>query len=106
VVPKKAEITVIKNKENELVPTRVQSGWQVCIDYKKLNSGIRKDHFPLPFRLAMLITVSLMATLATIKFRWTQKIRKRPLLLVPSVRLPIAVCLLVYAMHLLLFNGV
>jgi hypothetical protein len=48
-VPKKAGITVIKNKENELVPTRVQSGWRVCIDYRKLNSATRKDHFPLPF---------------------------------------------------------
>jgi hypothetical protein len=49
VVPKKAGITVIKNKENELVPTRVLSGWRVCIDYRKLNSATRKDHFPLPF---------------------------------------------------------
>jgi hypothetical protein len=32
VVPKKVGITMIKNKENELVPTRVQSGWRVCID--------------------------------------------------------------------------
>jgi hypothetical protein len=49
VVPKKAWITVIKNKDNELIPTRVQSGWRVCIDYRKLNSVTRKDHFPLPF---------------------------------------------------------
>jgi hypothetical protein len=49
VVPKKAGITVIKNKENELVPTRVQSEWRVCIDYRKLNYATRKDHFPLPF---------------------------------------------------------
>jgi hypothetical protein len=46
VVPKKAGITVIKNKDNELVPTHVQSGWRVCIDYRKLNSVTRKDHFP------------------------------------------------------------
>jgi hypothetical protein len=49
VVPKKAGITVIKNKDNELVPTRVQSGWRVCIDYRKLNFVTRKDHFPLLF---------------------------------------------------------
>jgi hypothetical protein len=49
VVPKKAGITVIKNKDNELVPTRVQLVWRVCIDYRKLNSVTRKDHFPLPF---------------------------------------------------------
>ena len=49
VVPKKSGITVVKNKDDQLVPTRVQTGWRVCIDYYKLNAMIRKDHFPLPF---------------------------------------------------------
>ena len=49
VVPKKSGITVVANKNNELVPTRVQSGWRVCIDFQKLNAATRKDHFPLPF---------------------------------------------------------
>ncbi|KAK8990900.1 hypothetical protein V6N11_028856 [Hibiscus sabdariffa] len=49
VVPKKTRVTVIENSEGELVPTRVQNGWRVCIDYRKLNSLTRKDHFPLPF---------------------------------------------------------
>jgi len=49
VVPKRAGVTVVQNKEGELVPTRVQSGWRVCIDYRKLNTATRKDHFPLPF---------------------------------------------------------
>ncbi|KAK8508033.1 hypothetical protein V6N11_073541 [Hibiscus sabdariffa] len=49
VVPKKTGVTVVKNPEGELVPTRVQNGWRVCIDYRKLNSLTRKDHFPLPF---------------------------------------------------------
>jgi len=51
VVPKKFEVTVITNENNELVPTRVQTGRQVCIDYRKLNSMTRKDHFPLPFSI-------------------------------------------------------
>ena len=38
-----------ENKESELVLTRVQIGWRVCIDYRKLNAATRKDHFPLPF---------------------------------------------------------
>jgi hypothetical protein len=49
VVPKRAGLTIVKNQDNELVPTRIQSGWRVCIDYRKLNAATRKDHFPLPF---------------------------------------------------------
>ena len=48
-MPKKSGVTVVKNDDNELVPTKVQTGWRVCIDYRKLNSTTRKDHFPLPF---------------------------------------------------------
>ncbi|XP_073136960.1 uncharacterized protein [Henckelia pumila] len=42
-------MTVIKNANNELIPTRTVTGWWVCIDYRKLNDVTRKDHFPLPF---------------------------------------------------------
>ncbi|GJU32045.1 reverse transcriptase domain-containing protein [Tanacetum coccineum] len=48
-VPKKGGITVVTNKNNELVPIRTVTGWRVCIDYRKLNEAIAKDHFPLPF---------------------------------------------------------
>ncbi|CAN6695197.1 unnamed protein product [Malus baccata var. baccata] len=48
-VSKKSGVTVVANAENELVPTRIQTGWRVCIDYRKLNATTRKDHFPLPF---------------------------------------------------------
>nr|GEV24631.1 reverse transcriptase domain-containing protein [Tanacetum cinerariifolium] len=48
-VPKKGGMTDIKNDENKLVPTRLVTGWRVCIDYRKLNEGTRKDHFPIPF---------------------------------------------------------
>nr|GEY66717.1 reverse transcriptase domain-containing protein [Tanacetum cinerariifolium] len=53
-VPKKGGMTVIKNDENELVLTRLVTGWRVCIDYMKLNKTTRKDHFPLPFMDQML----------------------------------------------------
>ncbi|KAL2228571.1 UNVERIFIED_CONTAM: Retrovirus-related Pol polyprotein from transposon 17.6 [Sesamum indicum] len=49
VVPKKTGITVVENSFGNLIPTRVQNGWRVCIDYRKLNASTRKDHFPLPF---------------------------------------------------------
>ena len=48
-MPKKSGVTVVKNNDNELVPTKVQTGWWVLINYRKLNSTTRKDHFPLPF---------------------------------------------------------
>ena len=49
VVPKKGGFIVIRNEKNELIPTRTVTGWRVCIDYRKLNTTTRKDHFPLPF---------------------------------------------------------
>ncbi|GJU69919.1 reverse transcriptase domain-containing protein [Tanacetum coccineum] len=41
-------------EENELIPTRLVTGWRVCIDYRKLNEVTQKDHFPLPFMDQML----------------------------------------------------
>ena len=42
-------MTVVKNENNDLVPSRAVSEWLKCIDYRKLNKATRKDHFPLPF---------------------------------------------------------
>nr|GEU58257.1 reverse transcriptase domain-containing protein [Tanacetum cinerariifolium] len=53
-VPKKGGFTVVENEANELILTRLVTGWRVCIDYRKLNEATRKDHFPLPFMDQML----------------------------------------------------
>ncbi|CAM8948012.1 unnamed protein product [Rhodiola kirilowii] len=49
VVPKKGGLTIVRNEQNELIPTRTVTGWRMCIDYRKLNKATLKDHFHLPF---------------------------------------------------------
>ena len=49
VVPKKGGFSVIENEKNELIPIRTVTGRRVWIDYRKLNTATRKDHYPLPF---------------------------------------------------------
>jgi hypothetical protein len=49
VVPKKEGMIVVNNSKNELIPQRIVTGWRMCINYRKLNSATKKDHFPLPF---------------------------------------------------------
>ena len=48
-MPKKWGTIVVKNENNELLPTRRITGWRICIDYQKMNKMTIKDHFPLPF---------------------------------------------------------
>ena len=49
VVPKEGGFIVIRNEKNELISTRTMIRWRMCIDYIKLNTTTRKDHYPLPF---------------------------------------------------------
>nr|GEU37539.1 reverse transcriptase domain-containing protein [Tanacetum cinerariifolium] len=76
--PKKGGITIVENKNNELIPTWLVTGWRVCIDYRKLKDATRKDHFPLPFMDQM----------------------EKPLSPVPMEHLLIAECPLAFAMLL------
>ena len=61
VMSKRSRVTVVANEKNELVSTHVQTGWRVCIDYRKLNFMTRKDHFLLPFIDQMYICLPLHA---------------------------------------------
>ncbi|GJZ07382.1 reverse transcriptase domain-containing protein [Tanacetum coccineum] len=45
-VPKKGGMAVVKNDENDLIPTRLVTGWRVCIDYRKLNEATQMDLIP------------------------------------------------------------
>ncbi|KAJ9544780.1 hypothetical protein OSB04_024487 [Centaurea solstitialis] len=48
-VPKRGGTTVVNNEKNELIPTRIVTGWRICMHYRQLNLATKKDHFPLPF---------------------------------------------------------
>jgi hypothetical protein len=111
VVPKKSSITILENEKGELVPQRMTIGWRVCIDYLKLNSVTRKDHFPLPFidqileRLAGQSFNCFLDILDIIKCPLIRMIKKKLLSLVHMALLPIGGCPLACAMHLPPFKG-
>ncbi|GJR40295.1 reverse transcriptase domain-containing protein [Tanacetum coccineum] len=45
-VPKKGGITVVANEENELILTRLVTGWRVCIDYRKVFPNTNRSPRP------------------------------------------------------------
>ncbi|GJX39358.1 reverse transcriptase domain-containing protein [Tanacetum coccineum] len=55
VVPKKEGMTVVLNDNNELIPSRIVTGWRVCIDYRFFQIPIapedqEKTTFTCPYR--------------------------------------------------------
>nr|GEX29824.1 hypothetical protein [Tanacetum cinerariifolium] len=105
-IPKKGGFTVVENEENELIPTRLVSEWQICIDYRKLNEATPKDHFPLPFMDQMLERLAgneyyyfLDGFFGYFQIPIDPVIRRKQRLPVHTTRLPIDACPSVCAMH-------
>ena len=112
VVPKKIGITVVKNSNDELVPTRVQNSWRVCIDYRKLNQATRKDHFHCPSLIRCWrdwqvshTTIFLMVFLIIFRSTLHLKIKRRQLSPVHLAHLHTGGCPSVYAMPQVHFRG-
>jgi hypothetical protein len=110
-VPKKGGLTVVKNEKNELIPQRTVTGWRMCIDYRKLNKAMKKDHFPLPFIDEMLERLAnhayfcfLEGTRGSCKFPFTRTINTKQRLHALMERLHIEGCPSVYATLRPLFN--
>jgi len=101
------------DKEGELIPTRVQSGLRVSIDYRKLNKATKKNHFSLPFMDHMLEKLAgrshycfLDGYSMYIQVPIALRIIKRPFLPVFLAHMLLEGCLLVYVMLLLHFKDV
>nr|GEX49618.1 reverse transcriptase domain-containing protein [Tanacetum cinerariifolium] len=113
-VPKKGGFTVVENEKNELIPTRLVTGWRVCIDYQKLNDVTCKDHFPLPFMEQMLERLAgneyycfLDGFSGYFLIPVDPKIKKRPHSRILMERLPTVACLLAYEKsHFMVKEGI
>nr|GEW46419.1 reverse transcriptase domain-containing protein [Tanacetum cinerariifolium] len=112
-VPKKGGFTVVENKDNGLILTRLVTGWHVCIDYRKLNEATRKDHFPLPFMDQMLERLAgnqyycfLDGFSGYFQIPIDPKDQEKPHSPAHMERLLIAACILGYAMLQAHFRGI
>nr|GEZ88373.1 reverse transcriptase domain-containing protein [Tanacetum cinerariifolium] len=111
-VPKKGGFTIVENEENELILTRLVTGWRVCIAYRMLNEATHKDHFPLSFMDQMLERLAgneyycfLDGFSGYFQIPSILKIKNIPHSRVLTKHLPTVACLLAYAMHLARFKG-
>jgi hypothetical protein len=110
-VPKKGDLTMVKNEKNELIPQRTVTGWRMCINYRNLNKATKKGHFPLPFideMLERLVNHAYfcfsMGTRGSCKFPFTRTINAKQRLHALMERLHIEGCPSVYATLRPLFN--
>nr|GEV15832.1 reverse transcriptase domain-containing protein [Tanacetum cinerariifolium] len=111
-VPKKGGMILVENEDNDLIPTRLVTGWRVCIDYRKLNDATRKDHFSLPFMDQILERLArnefycfLDGFSGYFQISIDPQDQERLPLLALMERSPTDVCLLVYVMLQAHFKG-
>ena len=102
---------LVKNKNDELIPTRISSGWRMCVEYRKLNLSTRKDHFPLPFIDQMLERLAGKSFYCFLdgysgynQIVINPEDQEKTTLHVHLVHMHIEECPLVYVMHLQLFK--
>jgi len=111
VVPKKSGFTVVKNERDELIPTRVQCSWRVCIDYRRLNRPGKTTSTCHSLTRCLSswqvnpITIFLMVFPVIFKSILLLRTRKRPHSSAPLALLPIRGCLLAYAIPLAHSSG-
>ncbi|XP_070041137.1 uncharacterized protein [Nicotiana tomentosiformis] len=77
-VPKNGVMTVVPNDNNEVISTRTVTGWRICMDYRKLNTTTRKDHFPLPFIDQMLDRLAEMSHFCFLDGLAFEELKRRP----------------------------
>ena len=113
VVPKKSGVTTVHNEKGEEIPTRLTTGWRVCIHYRRLNKVTQKDHFPLPFMDPLLERISgypfyclLDGYSGYSKLRLLQRTKKRQPSHAHLAHMHIGGCPLAFVMPLPHFNDV
>lgn len=114
VIPKKGGLIIIKNEKGESVAKQLETGWRMCIDYRKLNKATRKDHFPLLFIDQMLEHLARHSYFCYLdsysgffsKFQFIQMTKRKLLSHVPMELSPTDECHLDYAMFLQPSNDV
>ncbi|GJS16800.1 hypothetical protein Tco_0411272 [Tanacetum coccineum] len=106
-VPKKGGMTVVTNDDNEMVPTRLVTGWRVVVVIAIVERSTRKIIFPLPFMdqmLERLVGNEFYCFLDGFSGYFQIPIypndQEKTTFTCHTERLLIAACLLVYAMHM------
>ncbi|GJT91460.1 reverse transcriptase domain-containing protein [Tanacetum coccineum] len=74
-VPKKGGMTVVTNDENELVPTRLVTGWRVIFKYQSIRKIRKRPHSPA--HTERLLTAACLLVYAMHQARSREKMLKR-----------------------------